>query len=414
MNEDPVVKIEHVSKKFCRSLKRSLWYGMQDLAGELIARNGANELRLRPQEFLAVDDVSLELRRGECLGLIGPNGAGKSTLLKMLNGLIRPDAGSITIHGRVGALIELGAGFNPILSGRDNIYVNGAVLGFSKKEIDRKFDVIVDFAELGESIDSPVYSYSSGMHVRLGFAIAANLYPDVLLVDEVLAVGDSAYRLKCMRSIREKVDSGMGIILVSHQMRNIMNICSRTIWLHQGRFREEGSSNEICLNYEKFMISSATGEGLALNATFSTPNGGVRFVQVAADGQEADNCFEFSQDVPVEICLTIESERYFDSLFFNYLLRTVDDVMIFGAREPLTPACADPNRYTIRWRLPAGILMPGTYRLETALAYEYRWGTNIQELRPACHFTVTGKSKMAGICNLPVTIVTQIVDNPRI
>src|SRR5210317_171061 len=156
---DTLVKVEGVSKKFCRSLKKSLWYGMQDLGNEVIGRRHGGNGELRNNEFWAVDDVSFELKRGECLGLIGANGAGKSTLLKMLNGLIKPDKGRIEMNGRVGALIELGAGFNPILTGRENIYVNGAVLGFTKEEISRKFDEIVEFAELDEFINTPVQNY---------------------------------------------------------------------------------------------------------------------------------------------------------------------------------------------------------------------------------------------------------------
>ena len=191
MDDEVLVKVEGVSKKFCRDLKRSLWYGMKDISSELfgIHQNG----QLRKNEFWAVNDVNFELKRGECLGLIGHNGAGKSTLLKMLNGLIKPDKGTITMQGRIGALIELGAGFNPILTGRENIYNNGAVLGFSKKEIDEKFDAIVDFAEIDEFIDTPVQNYSSGMKVRLGFAVAAQMEPDVLIIDEVLAVGDIGF-----------------------------------------------------------------------------------------------------------------------------------------------------------------------------------------------------------------------------
>ncbi len=195
MSDEVLVKVEGVSKKFCRSLKRSLWYGVQDVTSELIGRPGGHD-ELRKNEFWAVQDVSFELKRGECLGLIGPNGAGKSTLLKMLNGLVKPDRGRITMRGRIGALIELGAGFNPILTGRENIYVNGSVLGFTKKEIDRKFDAIADFAEIGEFIDTPVQNYSSGMRVRLGFAVAAQMEPDVFLIDEILAVGDVGFQNK--------------------------------------------------------------------------------------------------------------------------------------------------------------------------------------------------------------------------
>jgi len=194
---ETLIRVENVSKKFCRSLKKSLWYGMRDLSKEVLGRRHGGDGELRPDEFWSVNDVSFELKRGECLGLIGPNGAGKSTLLKMLNGLIKPDQGRIEMRGRVGALIELGAGFNPILSGRENIYVNGSVLGLAKEEIDQKLDEIIEFSELDEFIDSPVQNYSSGMKVRLGFAVAAHMKPDILLIDEVLAVGDIGFRTKC-------------------------------------------------------------------------------------------------------------------------------------------------------------------------------------------------------------------------
>ena len=197
--KDVLIKVEHLSKKFCKDLKTSLWYGVKDLYSNI---TGNSKVRaLRPKEFWAVKDINFELRRGECLGLIGHNGAGKSTLLKILNGLINPDEGKITIKGKVGALIELGAGFNPILSGRENIYNNGAILGFTKKEIDNKVEAIIDFSEIREFIDMPVQNYSSGMKVRLGFAVAAQMEPDVLIIDEVLAVGDLGFVLKCFKTI---------------------------------------------------------------------------------------------------------------------------------------------------------------------------------------------------------------------
>ena len=170
---------------------------------ELTGRRRGEHGGLRTKEFWAVNNVSFELKRGECLGLIGRNGAGKTTLLKMLNGLIKPDAGRIEMRGRVGALIALGAGFNPILTGRENIYVNGSVLGLTKKEIGAKLDEIVDFAEIGDFIDTPVQNYSSGMAVRLGFAVASSIRPDVLLIDEVLAVGDISFVLRCLNRVSE-------------------------------------------------------------------------------------------------------------------------------------------------------------------------------------------------------------------
>jgi lipopolysaccharide transport system ATP-binding protein len=234
MSDDVLVRVEGVSKKFCRSLKKSLWYGMQDLGNELRGRRHGGDGELRPDEFWAVKDVSFELRRGECLGLIGRNGAGKTTLLRMLNGLIKPDRGRIEMRGRVGALIALGAGFNLILTGRENIYVNASILGLSKREIDARLDEIIEFAELGDFIDAPVQSYSSGMQVRLGFAISTTLDPDVLLLDEVLAVGDAGFRHKCYHRINKLMERA-AVILVSHSMDYIAQTSTAVMMMYKGQ-----------------------------------------------------------------------------------------------------------------------------------------------------------------------------------
>jgi len=240
MSDETLVKVENVSKKFCRDLKRSLWYGVQDIVTELVGGR-MNHNFLRPDEFWAVKNVSFELKRGECLGLIGHNGAGKSTLLKMLNGLIKPDKGRIAMHGRVGALIELGAGFNPILTGRENLYVNGQILGFTKKEIDRKFDAIVEFAQIKDFIDMPVQNYSSGMKVRLGFAVAAQMEPDVLIIDEVLAVGDVGFRAKCFNQLAN-IGKGSAVIVVSHNMPEIARLASKLLLMQGGHVSYLGSN----------------------------------------------------------------------------------------------------------------------------------------------------------------------------
>lgn len=285
MSSEALVRVQGVSKKFCRSLKRSLWYGMQDIASDLNpfgressdtidgensnagmqkAAIASQSLDLRPGEFWAVNNVSFELRRGECLGLIGHNGAGKTTLLKMLNGLIKPDRGRIEMHGRVGALIALGAGFNPILTGRENIYVNGSVLGLKKKEIDEKLDDIIDFADIHDFIDTPVQSYSSGMHVRLGFAIASALDPDVLLLDEVLAVGDINFTIKCLNRMRTLAPRA-AVIFVSHNMQFVSSFCTRVIVLKNGRTLVEAANPAEGIDCYYSMIEldkqvSGTGE----------------------------------------------------------------------------------------------------------------------------------------------------------
>ncbi len=253
MKENEVlVKVEGISKKFCKDLKTSLWYGVKDLYSNIGGNKNSN--MLRDKEFWAVKDVSFELRRGECLGLIGHNGAGKSTLLKILNGLIKPDVGKVTIKGKVGALIELGAGFNPILSGRENIFNNGAILGFTRKEINNKIEEIIDFAEIREFIDMPVQNYSSGMKVRLGFAVAAQMEPDVLIIDEVLAVGDLGFVLKCFKTI-DAILPNTAIVFVSHSMPMVSRICSQIILMENGlaNFQGENVSRGIDLYYHKFI-----------------------------------------------------------------------------------------------------------------------------------------------------------------
>ncbi|MEM9052822.1 MAG: ABC transporter ATP-binding protein [Bacteroidota bacterium] len=238
MEREVLVKVEGVSKKFCRDLKTSLWYGVKDLMSEFLGGRG-DQAELRPKEFWAVNDVSFELRRGECLGLIGRNGAGKSTMLKMLNGLIKPDTGKITIDGRVGALIELGSGFNPILTGRENIYNNGSVLGISKKEIDLVIDEIIEFSEIEKFIDTPVAYYSSGMKVRLGFSVAVHMKPDVLILDEVLAVGDSGFKIKSFNKINEMMKNA-AVIFVSHSMPNVAIISNKILLMEYGKMEHFG------------------------------------------------------------------------------------------------------------------------------------------------------------------------------
>lgn len=255
MNQSPpLIKVDGVSKKFCRNLKLSLRYGIRDLASELTGRRGPQRERLRKGEFFSVRNVSFEVNKGECVALLGPNGAGKSTLLKMLAGLFKPDKGQIQVRGRLGALIELGTGFNPILSGRENVYVNGAILGLNKSEVDRRFDEIVDFAELDEVIDEPVRTYSSGMRLRLGFAVAANLRPNLLLVDEVLAVGDVGFRKKCYKHIQDQVASGVSMIIVSHSISQLNRVATRSLVMNNHQLVHDGDFVEGATLYETILV----------------------------------------------------------------------------------------------------------------------------------------------------------------
>jgi lipopolysaccharide transport system ATP-binding protein len=243
MSTPPSVHVEAVSKKFARSFGAAMKYGVRDIAKDLVGIRGRNG-RLRPGEFWSLRDVSLEVRPGECLALIGPNGAGKSTLLKLLNGILLPDEGRIEMRGRVGALIEVGAGFHPMLTGRENVYINGAILGMTRAEIDARFDAICAFAGIGEFINSPVKFYSSGMYVRLGFAVAAHTRPDILLVDEILAVGDVAFRMRCFEHLAKMIEGGTTVIVVSHSVSMLTRLSTRAAVIAEGKKVYDGDINE--------------------------------------------------------------------------------------------------------------------------------------------------------------------------
>ena len=228
-----IISAKNVSKKFCRHLKRSMAYGIADLSKNLIGIKPEYG-KLKKDEFWALDDINFELRKGEVLGLVGLNGCGKSTLLRVLTGIFPPDKGEIVIKGRVGALIAVGAGFHPHMTGRENVYLNGTILGMSRAEIDSKYEAIVEFAEIGEFIDSPVSTYSSGMRVRLGFAIAVQINPDVLLIDEVLAVGDASFRYKCTNEL-DKLLENTAVVYVSHNLAEVVRMCSKVMVMDKGK-----------------------------------------------------------------------------------------------------------------------------------------------------------------------------------
>ncbi|MBE9166957.1 ATP-binding cassette domain-containing protein [Pleurocapsales cyanobacterium LEGE 06147] len=249
-DSEVVLSVSGVSKKFCRDLKRSLFYGVRDIAGELVGLREKSET-LRAKEFWALKDVSFELRRGEALGLVGKNGSGKSTLLRIIAGLIKPDTGSVKVKGRIAPLIALGAGFNPILTGRENVYANMSILGLSKKEINERFDEVIEFAEIGDAIDAPVQTYSSGMAARLGFASAIHTEPDILLIDEVLAVGDIKFQSKCHRKLSELRQQGTSFILVSHNSQIVLGVCDIAVYLCKGQQLQFGDIYSVIFQYER-------------------------------------------------------------------------------------------------------------------------------------------------------------------
>ena len=243
-----VLEMQQVGKKF---RKGELYGSLRDAVPGVLRRllrggqNGIDQAR----EFWALQDVSLALEPGEVLGIIGHNGAGKSTILKLLSGVLKPTRGSIVVNGRLSALIEIGAGFHPDLTGRENIYLNGTILGMNRAEIARRFDAIVEFSELAEFLDTPVKRYSTGMYARLGFAVAAHVAPEILIVDEVLSVGDYAFQNKCIDRMKEIIQGGAAVVFVSHNLNAVATLCNRALLLDHGRVVQQGPAQEVIQTY---------------------------------------------------------------------------------------------------------------------------------------------------------------------
>jgi ABC-type polysaccharide/polyol phosphate transport system ATPase subunit len=293
----PALEFEHVSKRYNLTGSASLRELITGLPRALMpAKNGGAE-----KYFYALADVSFAVKPGEVLGIIGHNGAGKTTTLKLLSRVIRPTSGNIRVSGRMSALIELGAGFHPDLTGRENVYLNGAILGMSKGEIARKFDSIVAFSEMERFLDMPVKRYSSGMYVRLGFAVAIHVNPEVLLVDEVLAVGDMAFQRKCLDKIRDIRAGGATVVFISHHMRTVESLCDRALWLERGRVRALGELKPIVAAYTDAMNRSFADGQVHAGSPERRGTGEVIFTKVALAGPHGRETDTFRMGEPLTV-----------------------------------------------------------------------------------------------------------------
>lgn len=251
VSNEILIKVDSLSKKFCSDLRTSLYYGLIDSVQLLLGLHNTSEnAQLRKKEFWALRDISFEVRRGECVSIVGSNGAGKTTILRLMLGLLRPDIGKVTLEGRVSAFVALNAGFQPNLTGRENIYITCAIQGMSRSEIENSIDEIIEFSELDNFIDAPVRTYSSGMAVRLGFAIASVVKPDILLLDEVLAVGDAKFRAKCYNKIYE-LSQNCAVVLISHDENQISRLSHKSLLLKSGKILTQGTADEILIQYRQ-------------------------------------------------------------------------------------------------------------------------------------------------------------------
>ena len=241
-NLENIIEVKNVSMKFNMSKEKI------DSLKEYVIKFLKRQLMF--EEFIALKDVSFDVKEGDVLGIVGLNGSGKSTMLKVISGIMKPSSGSVTVNGSVAPLIELGAGFDYDLTARENVYLNGSVLGYSRKEMHRRFDEVIEFAELQEFVDVPIKNYSSGMVARLGFAIATITKPDILIVDEILSVGDYLFQQKCEKRINEMMENGTTVIIVSHTLEQIRRLCNKVVWLEKGKVRMIGDTNMVCDAYE--------------------------------------------------------------------------------------------------------------------------------------------------------------------
>lgn len=359
-----VLSLKGVSKKFTKDLKRSMVYGLVDLSKNLIGlQHDASSLR--KSEFWAVDDVSFELRRGQVLGVIGANGSGKTTLLRLIAGILPPDKGEVRTQGRITSLITLSAGFHPLMTGRENIYLNGSILGMSRGEIRSKLERIIEFSELGDFIDSPVATYSSGMRVRLGFSIAAAIQPDILLLDEVLAVGDRSFKAKCYAEI-DKLSKNTAIIFISHSMTKITRICNGILVLGHGKneYHSEDVKGGIDYYYSKFEIdkTSVSGAGGALVHDVSLFSG------AAPSGASSDDFkIEYLDTLDIVVSFSLDPRILKAAMKIIFFDQEFDEVGACSSQPCNFEIDNQSKMIRVRIRVPEIPLSPGTYYLTVVI-----------------------------------------------
>lgn len=369
MNTDSILTVENLSKKFSTSFRRSLWYGVLDIAKDLNPYRPQAENQnghLRKTEFWGLHNISFNLHRGESLAIIGDNGAGKSTLLKLLNGLIKPDSGQVRIRGQVGALIELGIGLDPVLSGRENIYVRAALLGLSRRQVDPLIEPIIDFTGLGDAIYTPVQFYSSGMTARLAYAVAAHLNPDILLVDEVLAVGDLDFQRKCLKHMQSYLSAGGSIVLVSHVPYHIQAVCQRGLLLERGTIKFAGTASETLDQYfaqqhqQEVTIDQQSQVSLSPERPMA-----IRHLTIQPTQSAASVAIQPGSDVRLR--LFYESMIAHDNLGWAFFIWTGDGSTCITGGISTAPVTLKAGEHTLTCRLSRLPLTAGGYQVKAAI-----------------------------------------------
>jgi ABC-2 type transport system ATP-binding protein len=346
------IAIDNVSKKYRLYHERN-----QALKAAIMRRR-----RARYEEFWALRDVTFDIEAGSTVGLIGENGSGKSTLLKCIANILRPDGGSINVDGKLSALLELGAGFHPELSGRENVYLNGAILGLSRKQIESRFDEIVDFAGLAHFVDSPVKNYSSGMYVRLGFSVAINVDPDILLFDEILAVGDAEFQEKCTRKFAELRAAGKTIVIVSHAVDSIRSFCDQAVLLDHGRIQSIGPADQVVDEY-------MDGVHLINHPDDAAATGKIRLGRIFMLDEEGKPITRTGTGASVTFRLEFEADEPVERPVFGLAVARVGESIISGPNSDqggVRPEKVE-GRGHVDYHVPCLPLLPGAYEVSIAV-----------------------------------------------
>ncbi len=398
-----VIRVEGVSKLYRRTLPGDR---LRTLKSALVGRSLASGLK--PEESIAaLETVDFAVHHGEAFGVIGGNGSGKSTLLKLVAGMLKPTTGRITVAGRVAALIELGAGFHPEISGRENVFINGAVLGLTRRQIESRYAEIVEFSGLGDFMEEPVKNYSSGMYVRLGFAVAVNTDPDVLLVDEVLAVGDEAFAHRCLRRIEEFLAAGKTLLLVSHSLDLVEGVCDRVLWLDNGRQRLVGEPRRVIDAYRQEVAEregeehlaakrqrEQSGEEVSEELRWGSREAEIVALRMLAGGEER-YLVTTGEDVVFEI--RARAEKPLDDFVFGVAISTPRDFEVWGTNTDIEGYAAGhfEGEATVRLACPALRLAPGEYVVDIAI--HSKEGAPYDYQRRALAFTVTATAGSVGV-----------------
>lgn len=396
------IRFESVSKRFTMTTERP-----QTLLETVISvLKGQRLNRRRGEELWAVHNLDFELAPGECLGIVGRNGSGKSTVLKLIARILRPTSGRVVVRGRTSALLELGAGFHPDLTGRENIYLNASVLGLDQKEVDRHFQSIVDFSELESFIDVPVKHYSSGMYMRLGFSVAIHVEPDILLVDEILAVGDQAFQRKCIEQINALKRQGTTIILVSHNLDMVRNLCTRLLWVESGRLRAEGSVSAVAGQY----MAASYDQYPRLNGNLQDGpferwgSGEIVITDVRFLNEDGEETNQFRTNEPMTIEMDYWAREPIEEPEFGFAIHRQDGVHVNGpnSRAGGLSTGRVHGTGTIRYHVEHLPLLPARYYL-TAAIHDSRLPRAYDHHEQAYAFRIVpgGTAELHGLVTLP-------------